>query len=142
MTFGFQTVTLIKRAPSTELDDLGTHPMAETSIDLPGCMHRPIRPEGLRGAGMARAEEQPAVGVSTAIVWWRTTVPIGSYRNTTLRAAILGDEASGIPPVQASDQLRYNGETFEIITEPEPHGDFNSPDFKLTFTSEKQTIGA
>jgi hypothetical protein len=132
VTFGFQTVTLIKRAPSTTADDLGTYPMTETTVNMPGCTHRPIRPEGFRGAGMARAEEQPAVGVSVATIWWRTTVPIGSY-SATLRDAVLG--------AQASDQLRYGADVFEIITDPEPHPDFNSPRAKLTFTSEKQTIG-
>ena len=132
MTFGHQVVTLVKRAPSTTADELGTYPMVETLVDMPGCTHRPIRPEALRGAGMARAEEQPAVGVSTAIIWWRTTIPIGSY-NPALRAAVL--------EAKASDQLRYAGETFQIITEPEQHPDFNLDGFKLTLTSERQSIG-
>lgn len=133
MTFGIQTVTLVTRSPATTPDDLGTYPMVETLVEMPGCTHRPIRPEGLRGAGMARAEEQPAVGVSSAIIWWRTSVPIGTY-SASLRAAVL--------TVQASDQLRYNGETFQIITEPEQHPDFGNPGFKLTLTSERQSIGA
>lgn len=132
MTFGFQTVTLLKRAPSTTADDLGTFPMVITSVAMPGCTHRPIRPEGLRGAGMARAEETPAVGVSAAIIWWRTTVPIGSY-NAALQQAVLG--------AQASDQLQYGGVVYQIITEPEPHPDFNNPNAKMTFTSERQTVG-
>lgn len=132
MTFGNQTVTLVKRSPSATPDELGTYPMTETLVDMPGCTHRPIRPEGLRGAGMARAEETPAVGVSSAIVWWRTTVPLGAY-SAALRAQVLG--------AQASDRLFYHGETFEIITEPEQHPDFNLPGYKLTFTSERQSIG-
>jgi len=107
--------------------------MIETTVDMPGCLHRPVTAAGERGAGMARAEEASAVGVSVAIRWWRTTVPIGTY-GPTLRAAVLG--------AQASDQLRYAGETFQIIGAPEPHPDFGNPIVKMTFTSEKQTVGS
>jgi len=141
VTFGNQTVTLVKRAPNTTADDLGTYPMVETEVNMPGCTHRPLRPEGLRGAGMARAEEEPELGVSVATVWWRTTVPIASY-SPALRASVLGDDAQGIPRIKASDQLRYNNETFIIITEPEPHPDFAMTGFKLTLTSERQSIGS
>ena len=133
MTFGFQTVTLVKRSPSTTADDLGTYPMTEIEVDMPGCLHRPARAKAVAGAGLARAEEQPAVGVSAAVRWWQTSVPLGSY-SSALRAAVLG--------AQASDQLRYGGDTYQIIGVPDTHPDFANPFVKVTFTSEKQTLGS
>lgn len=119
--YGPDTVTFISRAPGTGYVAGSGAVLAETRIDVSGCLHRPITPPA---GGSPATEEDPEVGVSVGTEWWQSTCP-------PVAAAMA---------CQASDVIEVNGHRYVVITGARPHGDFRQP-VKVTIVSERQTIG-
>lgn len=124
MSFGGQTVTFVSLTPTGTVDPLGTQTLTEAATDVTGCRHRPITISAGGGSGAVR-NENPEIGVTVATQYWQTTCPPHP-------AALAA---------KASDVLRVDGETFQIIGDVQPFTDFSGRVFKVTFVSERQTIG-
>lgn len=117
MPFGHVTVTLVLHTPGNTPGELGTYPMVETEVDMPGCRHRPLT-----------FKEKVEVAFEVGTEMWRTTVPIGEYSST------LRDQIALAKP---DDVLRVGGIDYEIIGGIESFDDFSAP-FKATIHSKRQ----
>lgn len=131
MSFGNQTVVFVHYEPTGEPDALGSRTLAAQRTAVAGCRHRPVTMQSGGGAGLAMAEQQPEIGVSVATQWWRTTIP-WSELSDSQAAVVLG--------ARPSDVIEVEGVPYQIISGVAPFTDFSGP-FKVTITSERQTIG-
>ena len=119
MPFGHVTVTLVLRTKGSTPGELGTYPLVDTPVNLPGCRHRPLT---------FKEKVEAAFDVATEV--WRTTIPIGEY-SAALRAQI----ASSTPIAK----IRVGGIEYDIIGGIQIFDDFTGP-FKATLHS-KRHIG-
>lgn len=112
MTFGSQTVTFITAVGTGVYDELGAETVTTTTVDVPGCHHRPLR-----------ADEMPEWLSNIATQVWKTTAPPA--------AAAIAAKSTG--------KLTVGGKTFQIIGGSQPFADFTVSPFKVTILSQIQT---
>jgi hypothetical protein len=125
VAFGGETITVVQRIPGA-VDELGAALPAYVRTDVQGCRHRPMVPGSARGAGLARAEKEPEVGVAVATSWWQTTLP----------------GLDMLPfPLTSADTLLWNGDTYTIIGNIHPFTDLTGRTIKVTIHTELQTTG-
>jgi hypothetical protein len=126
VAFGGETITVVQRIPGA-VDELGVMMPEFVRTDVQGCRHRPMVPGSARGAGLARAEKEPEVGVAVATSWWQTTLP--PLDNI-------------LPfPLTAADTLEIGGNTYVIIGNIHPFTDLTGRQVKVTIHTELQTTG-
>lgn len=118
MSFGSQTVTFVYFAEAGSPGALGTYEMTETTVDIPGCRHRPLT-----------FQETAETDTDIATEMWKTTIPLFEL-NSTLLAAVLA--------IEAVNGIRVDGDSYQIIGGVRPHEDFVDL-FKATIVSQKQT---
>lgn len=118
MSFGTQTLTLVSFAEAGSPGALGTYAMTETLTEVPGCRHRPLT-----------FQETAETDTDIATEMWKTTIPLFEL-GATLLATVMA--------IEAINEIRIDGETYEIIGGVRPHEDFTNP-FKATIVSQKQT---
>lgn len=125
LRFGKDTVTVVTEG-QIGVDGVGAAILGPVpSAPVTGCRHRPLKTESARGAGMARQQEATQVGVSVATEWWETTAP----------------PVAAILAAKPSDQLLWNGRTFQIISGIKPFEDGMGNIVKVSILSEEQTTG-
>jgi len=128
VAFGGQTVTVVQHVPGA-IDELGSVLLDAVRTAIPGCRHRPMVPGSARGAGLARAEEEPEIGVAVGSSWWQTTLPL----NPATAAAILA--------LSSADTLEIGGVSYKIIGGLHPFTDMVGQNFKVTLHTVVQTAG-
>lgn len=118
MPFGSAIVTLVSYTDGPTPGELGTYPQVESTVDAPGCRHRPLT-----------FKETAELQFDVATEMWKTTIPIGEY-GPTLRGQILA--------AMPDDVIRVGGHQYSIIGGVQPFDDFSGP-FKATIYSKKHT---
>lgn len=118
MSFGSQTVTLVSFAEAGNPGALGTYAMTEILTEVPGCRHRPLT-----------FQETAETDTDIATEMWKTTIPLFELASTLLATVMA---------IEAINEIRIDGNTYEIIGGVRPHEDFTDP-FKATIISQKQT---
>jgi hypothetical protein len=125
VSYGRATVTFLSVTPGDTADELGTYPMIKTGVDVPGCLHQPVK-DTTTGSGLGGLRREfEEIGSSIATQWWRTTAP-------PVAAALAA---------QASDFLRVGGADYQIVGQPVHFEDFKGRVVKVTILSERQVIG-
>ncbi len=119
MSFGSQTVTFVALTDTGSADELGVKPQSESTVDAPGCRHRPLK-----------ADETPAWVTDISTQVWKTTVPIGEYSPSLVTSILAAAKSTSV--------LRVNGVTYQIVGGAQPFQDFTNP-FKMTIHSQIKT---
>jgi len=115
---GNQTITFVSLAPGAT-DELGTHTMVETTVDVAECLHAPVS----ASERMLTAEYRE-VGAGAATMWWKSACP-------PVPAAL---------NAQPSDVIRVGGVTYQIIGGAAAHTDFDGTVTHVSFLSERQAV--
>lgn len=107
---GNQVVTFVSYEDSGSAGALGTYTPSETTVDVPGCHHRPMA---------FRETAEFDVDIATQV--WKTTAPP--------KPAVLAAQAEG--------EIRVNGVAYKIIGGPRCHVDRVGRPFKVTIISQQ-----
>lgn len=118
MPYGGQTITFMFFEESGLADELGHYGLDVTSVDAPGCRHRPL-------TFTETAEYQLDIATEA----WRSTIPVGEY-SEDLRSAVLSAKADGV--------IRVDDVDYQIIGGIRHHVDMDGSPFKATIISQKQ----
>jgi len=119
MSFGHITITLVQHVKGSTPGELGTYPVIEQTVDLPGCRHRPLT-----------FKESVELSFDVATQIWKSTIPTHEYDD---------DLYAKLVAAQPDDTIRVNGIEYDIVAGVECFDDFTKP-FKATIYS-KRHIG-
>jgi len=125
---GGDTVTIVQHVNSG-YDELGAALLDTVRTEIPGCRHRPMVPGSARGAGLARAEEEPEIGVSVGTSWWQTTLPL------------IPSTENAILALSSADTLEVGGISYKIIGGLHPFDDLTGKPAKVTLHTVVQSAG-
>src|SRR5690349_24627834 len=105
MPFGIATIEFVGYEKSSTPDELGHYPLVEKITRAPGCRHRPL-------SFTETAELQLDIGTE----FWRSTLPLYEF-SPSLQAKVMA--------AKVTDQIRVNGQTYQIIGGVRSHPDEN-----------------
>jgi len=110
MTFGGQTVTFVTITDGA-LDRLGIPAKERSEVAVPGCRFRPLSTE----------EAVALTDVATEV--WKCTAP----------------PVQVVLDAKATDEVKHNGITYQIIGGVKPYPDMSGALYKVTVMCQKQT---
>lgn len=109
--FGNQTVGFVTQTQTGTPGSLGEMPTDPTTVDVPGCRHRPLS-----------VAETPDVLIDIATQVWKTTAP----------------PVDAVVNAKANGQLTVDGKTYQIVGGPQVFPDAEGNAFKVTLLSQVQ----